>query len=800
MDYTKLFDFQFVDRDQARTVFRKFMSEVSNEILWIYGNTGVGKTSLVNHVVQQNPQIAYCYIDVSDFENDSELISTFIEKIQSISDKGFLYSIQKYFKAFYDKESSKILKLTSEQFPKVSTISSILLDAGFYVLTQKNEKRNSAETVTRYIREVLKSKNLFVCVDNFSRSSKKVFDFFSFIFKKCANDENLKCCIITNTDCVAQQKVERRIFSETAFEPIHLTGLEKAEHFYQILDLIFQMDSLPERDVLKLFDKCGGNPHVLSTIILKLIEKDGIITHEGAKPEIDRSILQSILNHQYIALNEQDFSAIEKWVLFSYYSAGKKTSLNRLKDLANFISAECFLFSHFGESTIGEAILHLVDIGILSIKESNVETSISVFETIKELYEQSNIKELFSSCVYKYYYSHPEYPESFQQKCYHAFIAHVPHWEDINYQLGEKLFEAQEYEKSAEVFRRITDTSYCLPTDKQLLVGKCFYETGSFSEAVRQLEKINISDLHNQSNLFDYYVTLGKGFNTIGNVVKACEVLENALHVMNEDSIEYVYLLDLLQMYYCEIPGKEKMARSYFFKIKNNYKESYPILWANTMRGCQNYFRGDKALKVLREAEEKLVDPADKAFISNTKGFILVRMGRIADAKQLFAESSETILQIKPHEYSYAANNLAVCHIIQEDYIEAKNILIKALLWNSTVYGNIAIKTHLMIVSAHLDELTECKNYMEDLKAYIKQSEPSDRIILRKIYMNLSIANNIIGEADEAKLFLELASAYVNNTSSQKIYEAMREIQNDGQNVECGIPAFDPWFLIYAHD
>ena len=66
--------------------------------------------------------------------------------------------------------------------------------------------------------------------------------------------------------------------------------------------------------------------------------------------------------------------------------------------------------------------------------------------------------------------------------------------------------------------------------------------------------------------------------------------------------------------------------------------------------------------------------------------------------------------------------------------------------------------------------------------------------------MNLSIANNIIGEADEAKLFLELASAYVNNTSSQKIYEAMREIQNDGQNVECGIPAFDPWFLIYAHD
>lgn len=178
MDYTNLFKFKFVDREQARLTFDKFLIEPSGNVLWIDGYRGVGKTSLVKYVLEQHSEFAYCYIDINNFGTEQELVSSFIEKMQSISKKKFIYSAQKNFKALYQKDTGNLITLAIDRFPKITALVALLLDVSYYALTHKEEHTDTREIVVKYIKEIICEKSLFICIDNFSQCSSKSFDFF----------------------------------------------------------------------------------------------------------------------------------------------------------------------------------------------------------------------------------------------------------------------------------------------------------------------------------------------------------------------------------------------------------------------------------------------------------------------------------------------------------------------------------------------------------------------------------------------------------------------------------------------
>ena len=257
-------------------------------------------------------------------------------------------------------------------------------------------------------------------------------------------------------------------------------------------------------------------------------------------------------------------------------------------------------------------------------------------------------------------------------------------------------------------------------------------------------------------------------------------------------------------MYYFEISDKVDKSRSIFEYIWKNYRTKFPEIWANTIRGCHNFFDKHDALDNLKEAEKILSSELEKAFVKTTIGFVQVKCNEIDLAQQYFQEAYDSIRNIKIHESSYAANNLALCYMIKNNFQKAKEILIEALLWNRTDYANLVIQNNLMMCSLYLEEKMEAEDYYEYLKNYIKK--PSlDPILNRKIYLNLAIASRMLNQPIAQNMYIEKAKEFVKNTSSEWRYYCF--IGESEQHSELcpscicdNITAFEPWFLIYAHD
>lgn len=157
------------------------------------------------------------------------------------------------------------------------------------------------------------------------------------------------------------------------------------------------------------------------------------------------------------------------------------------------------------------------------------------------------------------------------------------------------------------------------------------------------------------------------------------------------------------------------------------------------------------------------------------------------------------------YEYSYAANNLAICYMLKENFGSAKDILLEALFWNRTKYGELVLNTHLMMCALYLNNLNDCNCYYEFLRNYMENNNVLDPIINRKIYMNLAIASSKLENPINASAYYEKAKSYIAHSSSEWRYYMLTNKNNENHFTEPNanyqkVLSFDPWFLIYAHD
>lgn len=284
--------------------------------------------------------------------------------------------------------------------------------------------------------------------------------------------------------------------------------------------------------------------------------------------------------------------------------------------------------------------------------------------------------------------------------------------------------------------------------------------------------------------------------------MQAIQKLEEAIKFISEDSREFVNVQNILQMYYIEIPGQKHKAMEIFTGIRLKYKNLYPELWSSAMRGCHNYLCDGEALKLLEEAAVTTCNEIEHCYIETTKGFVYIRMGDIKKAMDCFGNSYDNLSIIKRHEASYAANNLAVCYMMEGDYQKAKNILEDALFWNKTNYGKIVIWVHLMLCECFLKNRKSAETYYELLDEYVNLKKPNDSIILRKVYINLAIASKMLGKEISYNNYLTIVERFIKNSSSEWRYGVMTHKINqpEPQNLYYRFSDFDPWFVVYAHD
>lgn len=806
MNTTELFDFYFVNRENERNVLKDFMSDANGISLWIRGDRGFGKTEFFHYGINHQNKYELCYFDIKKDKNSVDIISEFIVELQKHCDENFLSSVKNKYKHFYNSTYQKVSKITSEIFPQISSIVSFILDTGNYAVTFSDERKSSIDLINDYITLIIKKKKLCLCIDNFSRCNIDIAQIFLRIIKTFIKENNFKSCIITTTEDLTNE-LKEEIFHNLPFTGIEIDKLEKSNYFYQILNPIFFMKDFTDKEINYIYNKCNGSPKKLSTVISKLLERNGVIISDLKKAIINKNVLWSILQEDHLKFSETDFRSEQKWVIFSYLCLNVQTPVHYIKELALYISMKSFLYQGYNETKFGEVLLGLIDNRILIYENNNIVSTAHDQDYIElmDIFNNSTLKNLFSQYAYEFLLQNSDYPAKEELICHHAYVANITNWHIINFRYGKKLYKERLFYDAYRIFYCLRDAYNKLSPIKILLLAVTSYETGNYQTAIKQFELICLDKLRFNILKYNYYFYLGKAYNNIGDTQKAVVCLQCALREVDEESREYVQVLNVLHMYCIEIPEKLEDAKTIFKKIKNSYKESFPIEWANTMRGCQNFYDDISALEILDEADAILTDELDKAYLKTTKGFVFVKLNQIQEGEEQFREASKTIKKLKIHEYSYAANNLAVCFMIKKNYKTAREILLEASFWNRTNYGELVLNTHLMICALYLKDKSNCKYYYNFLKDYMEVNNVVDPIVNRKVYMNLAIASSYLENHIMENAFYQKAKLYISKSSSEWRYYMLT---NQIKEVNISKPAaqyqqildFDPWFLIYAHD
>lgn len=806
MKNTELFDFQFVDREKERNISKKFFSDKSENTLWIKGASGYGKTTFFKYVFANYSGHSLCYLDIKANSNSITIISDFIEELQKESKVDFLDVLKDKYKKFYNGIYKETKNITSTVFPNISKVVSILFDASYIAITYENKHKDSLDVLVEYIQTILKDKQLCVCIDNFSRCDLETANMFFRIFKSFMFEEHFYSCIITTSEDL-QLELQEAIQRNLPFTEIKITELNRYTYFCQILKPIFDMDEFTSEDIEYLYQKCKGSPKKLSTVISKLLENNGIQIRPMAKAKIDKRTLFAILQEEHIRFKDEDFNAIQKWIIFSYLCMSVKTHVQQVENMALFISQKIFLFRAYNQKTFEAELPELINNKILNY---DCDEMISPchdgdYRELMDIWQESQMKRIFSQAAYEFFLSQEDFPEKWELLCRHAREAEVPGWERLNFLYGKSLAHNNQIYDAQKIFTYLDGRIDKLHVMQLLFMAINSYRTGNYNHSIRQMNVISPEKLRFGKARYYFYFYIGKNYNNIGAVAKGAEMLEKALKEVTLNSREYIQTLNILHMYYYEMPEKSDLSLKYFNEIKDNYETLYPDIWANTMRGCHNFLDNKQALNVLDKAEKMLVDELEKAYIKTTKGFVLIKENKIVDARHSFEEACETIKRLKIHEYSYAANNLALCYMLEKSYQEAQDILTESILWNRTEYGNNVLQVHLMICAIYLKHWEEAKEYYDHLVTYISEKKPKDPIINRKIYMNLAIASKAFNNSIMENSFLKKAEAYVKGSSSEWRFLVLTQQVDQGHCIRPketykSFTDFDPWFLVYAHD
>jgi len=809
MNNTQLFDFSFVDRTNERVVFKEFFKNKVEKTLWINGDRGVGKTTFFSYLFNDWKDYALCYIDVRGTDTAADIMANFIMELQNHCKEDFLAMTKKKYKQFYNGIYQNIKGITSEIFPKVGSIVSVIMDVGYTAITVSDEKKSPINIITDYIQLILKEKKLCICIDNFSRCDIEVAQMFFQILKTFVNEDNFRSCILTTTEDL-KEDLKTKIQETLPFDQIKINKLNEYVYFYQILNPIYDLSNMDNDDILHVFQKCDGSPQKLKTLISKLVENEAITMDVSSKAKIDKGVLFELLQAESIRFKEEDFSKEQQWVIFSYLCMPEIVDIQMLNDFAIYVTKKHFVFKAYNEDLFQSVLWGLLENKILGFAKDNFDEVTHChdadYEDLKDMFKRSNFKNMFIKFAYEFLRERPDCTERQKLMCMHAREANMPGWKLENYNYGEALVRDKLFSDAQKVFKYLEDYLDEFSPEQLLTIALNSYETGNYQTAIKELGFINPEMLESNDARYRYYFYLGKSYNNIGKVAEGALMIEKALEEAETDSREYVETLNVLNMYYNEIIGKKKYCIEIFQYIRDRYKDMHPDVWAKAMRGCHNFLGDEEALVLLEEARNVTEDELEKAYIMTTMGFICMKLDDVEHAKELFEIACGNIKRLKIHEYSYAANNLALCYMLNKDYAKAKEILQEAYLWNRTDYGEIVIQNHLLICAYYLGQHNAVRDSFNFLYNYMETRKPTGSIINRKTYINLAIACEFAEHPEMKDMFFGRTEYFMRrtNTSEWRYYKLLgreNEYPRERPTARYELTTdFDPWFLVYAHD
>lgn len=815
MNNKDLFVFKFVDREIERKIVRNFLLDSNTEnILWIHGESGVGKTELIKYFMSCFP---YKFIHVNPIKKQiTSYFSLFIRELekQNTSLAGFIFKNYKKIKNISNNTISDINIKTKILMGILEIGESIFIDA-------KDDFFSTANVLGQYIQYISKKEKYIFVFDNFQQCDTKSLERIQEITQNLWGKENIKFIFITTDHTISSDsEIIKFLLEKNSLISISIEPFDNKDFFLDILLNIYTLDGITTTEMDQLYEACNGIPEKLKNFLRNMYLADGIEYYkDSSQARLIPGKFKDVLCKGVDSTDLEALNLLEKLVFNIIICWNDSMPLSLLNEISQYIAGEVLYLPSELKSQIMASIYNLFSLNILELCENRVRVKHDLVY-LSFLPKYAAIPEaILYSKLYEYINSNKKqvvdmYSQSFfdLNNALYSYKADIQSWQQINLDCLKILVEQKDYKNISIIISRLERSLTCFETSDLLFLAECFYNCGKYDKA-RNILNYTHKKLNSDKNYFQYYYLSGKIFNMMMDKESAEKELILSQKYILPQSEEEILVKHMLQLILVEVVGRKDEAKEIFYSISKHldkYPENSQAL-ATLLKNCSNYYTGKQALSLLKKAleiSEKNNDLVEIAFIKNNMGYEQFKLNNYEKCRTLYKESINILQQTKIHESAYPLSNLAVCHMINQEYDEAIALINRAFFLNCSNYLEYVLNTHLMLCYEQIGKNNESYKIAKCLLDKLESGKINDPVILRKVYLNLAINFDKLQIESYAKECAEKAYVFSTNTSSEyraaKIYEKYggrpTKDLSTLQNQYCTKYYFDHWLTIFSHD
>ena len=811
-----LFSFEFVDRENERMVVKNFiLSPATDNVLWIHGESGVGKTELVTYFSSCFSN--YKYIHINPVKTQTTSYFSALTKELEKEKSSLPNFIQKNYKEIRDLAKDTI----SEINLKTKFVSGALEIGEKIFIDVNGDFFSTANVLTRYISKLSKKQMYIFIFDNFQQCDLNSLEIIQELCGNLLGTDNIKFIFITTDGTISSDSEVIEFLTEKIPSlPIIIKPFEEKDFFLDILLNIYKLDNITREELESLFKICNGTPEKLKIFLRNMYLSKGIeYDCNSTLARLIPSIFNETLSKGVDNVDLEALGIIDKLVFKIMICWNEVISIPLLEDITHYIASEILYLPDELKQEIIKAIhnlltLNIVELGVtgLKIKHDLLYLSyISKYNTVPEA--------LLYNKLYDYINLNKEkiietYSQTFfnLNNALYSYYANHTSWVQNNLECLKMLMAQSDYRNIAIIINRLEKSFAEMNANDLILLAECFYNCGKYEKA-RNILNYSFSKLSNDEEYFKYYYLSGKIYNIILDKNNAEKELLLAKKYIQPGTDKEILVKHMLQLVIVEVVGRKQEAKEIFCSISEHIGE-YNVnsrALGILLKNCSNYYSGKAALALLDKAlsiSEANDDLVETAYVKNNMGYEFFKLNNYEECKKLYRESLYILSQTKVHESAYPLSNLAICYMIDNKYNEAISLIKRAFYWNRSSYLDIVLNTHLMLCYEQIGKKEESYIIANMLFEKLESKEVKDSVILRKVYLNLAINFDRLGFIQSAKKCAKKAYIFSINSSSEyraaKIYvKYFGSISNEILTIKdqyCTKCYFDHWITIFSHD
>ncbi|WP_416326835.1 hypothetical protein [[Eubacterium] hominis] len=808
----EIFNFQFVDRKHERQDLKEILKS-EEFLITLLGENGVGKTTLLYALQDEIDHYDFIFINRKIGSSETYL-SIFLN---TLNDESKLT-----LKDYFIHNSICIQHLLSAgitsilNFKKIDYLDELIsffFNDGISFLGQNKKPMLKEDVLLNYLERINKEKNCILILDNFTNCDCDSLEVLLPLLKKIRENKIIKVILLL-TENVNYDSIILELREKLFIKPYIISKLPSESEFIRILNKKMMIRKCDESIIKDLYEYCDGNPQNLKCFLMKLISKK---EHDCFYSDINLEIVDiaEYLGEMRLGLNIK-FNPYESAILFVCWCLG----YSKTKEI--IIHYSMALFNQ--QKYLDENFEKLVNNNILAIDNYNgfyftyKFSHDSIFFLVENYIKKDKIisKALpsWSNCLIKEIVkaanqNELDEIESIEIQAKLSQYIMRPYVQiEKNMQFAKYLVNKHRYSQASSVLSSLCSVNQFLNKKEMLFAIDTLYHTGEYQRIIDITAGVDFKD-------FYFYFLKAKAFSILGEKKLSLLYIEKA-YIYAKSRNNKLLLLNIELCVLLEMKDKKKLAEQkfndYIASTRKQKNKNYTLGDGYVLKNSEDFLPNEEALEKLQLSLQILKRYKKNYMIDCVKhnmGVILFRMGKYDEANMLFEETIDSLLNYKPHECSYSLNNLAVLHMIKNEFSIACEKLEEALFWNRSPYTKTALMCNLAICKIELGYTNNAIGLLKEINEHIEYYHLFYPDILRKVAVNTAYINFKCGDITASKKQILAILKEVEGTSSelklhrliQNIPEMKGYLKNFPQpelDYEC-VP-FDCWIVTLTHD